>query len=240
MEARPLLSAWTTHQPLALICDRDADTRRLYAEYLKLSACSVEEAEDGREALAKAIARQPDIIVTEARLPGIDGIDLCQLLRHDTATSTIPILCVTGDARQVDRAQTVGIDAVLVKPCLPESLLAEIHHLLDQSAELRQRTRMVREKASAEMERATHVRGRAEQQRTILSRSYQRVETTEPPTAPPALVCPNCDNPLRYLRSHVGGVSARHPEQWDYFDCGDGCGTFQYRQRTRKLRKISL
>jgi len=76
MNPTPLLAAWTPHAPLALIVDRDADTRKLYAEYLKLSACAVEEADDGREALAKAIARLPDVIISETRLPGITGIEL--------------------------------------------------------------------------------------------------------------------------------------------------------------------
>jgi hypothetical protein len=40
---------------------------------------------------------------------------------------------------------------------------------------------------------------------------------------------------LQYDCSHVGGVSARHPEQWDYFLCAKH-GAFQYRHRTRKLR----
>jgi hypothetical protein len=66
-----------------------------------------------------------------------------------------------------------------------------------------------------------------------------RVETDAPPAAPPSLVCPACDKPLVYARSHVGGVNARSSEQWDYFDCPSGCGTFQYRQRTRKLRRVS-
>jgi hypothetical protein len=57
-------------------------------------------------------------------------------------------------------------------------------------------------------------------------------------SAAPALVCPSCDRPLRYRRSHIGGVSERLSEQWDYFDCVQGCGTFQYRQRTRKVRRV--
>src|SRR5690349_114225 len=61
--------------PLALLVDRDLDTRRMYAEYLRLSGCAVEEAEDGREALAKAISHHPNVIVTETRLPGINGFD---------------------------------------------------------------------------------------------------------------------------------------------------------------------
>ncbi len=72
----------------------------------------------------------------------------------------------------------------------------------------------------------------------MLSRAYDRHDTTEPPVAPPALVCPSCDQPLRYVKSHIGGVSVRHQEQWDYFECEGGCGTFQYRQRTRKLRRV--
>ena len=52
------------------------------------------------------------------------------------------------------------------------------------------------------------------------------------------LVCPSCDQALKYLRSHIGGVSARHLEQWDYFECPAGCGSFQYRERTKKLRKV--
>jgi hypothetical protein len=74
--------------------------------------------------------------------------------------------------------------------------------------------------------------------RVTLSRAHTRHDTTAPPMAPPTLVCPACDSQLRYLRSHVGGVSSRHSEQWDYFECLVGCGTFQYRQRTRKLRRV--
>jgi hypothetical protein len=44
---------------------------------------------------------------------------------------------------------------------------------------------------------------------------------------------------LTYERSHIGGVSERNSEQWDYYECPSGCGTFQYRQRTRKLRRVS-
>jgi CheY-like chemotaxis protein len=68
--------------------------------------------------------------------------------------------------------------------------------------------------------------------------AHRRGDTVNPPIAPPTLVCPLCDRPLMYRRSHVGGVSSKHSEQWDYFDCEAGCGTFQYRTRTRKLRKV--
>jgi len=58
-------------------------------------------------------------------------------------------------------------------------------------------------------------RSRDSIRRLIASRTFQRISTTDPTEAPLTLVCPNCDRPLQYLRSHLGGVSARQAEQWD-------------------------
>jgi chemotaxis family two-component system response regulator PixH len=214
----------------------------MYAEYLKLAACEIEEAADGREALAKAISRRPDVIVTETRLPGIDGFALCGLLRRDATTQRIPIVVVTADvyASDVHRAEQAGADVVLVKPCLPEKLLGEMRRVLEQSSELRARGSAVREKMAGQILRSDALIRRSHSAtRQPLSKLHERHDTTSPPLAPPALICPQCDQLLAYQRSHIGGVSARHPEQWDYYECPAGCGVFQYRERTRKLRKVS-
>jgi CheY-like chemotaxis protein len=241
MTAITPLRAETDRPPVALLVDRDADTRRIYAEYLKRSFCIIEEADDGRAALAKAISGRPDIIVTETQLPGMSGLDLCSLLRQDAATRAIPIVVVTSDVFEVDltRAWKAGADAVLAKPCRPEALLAEIQSLLQQSASLRERAGAIREKMRDQLAKSDRLieRSRAVR-RQNLSSLHSRHETTTPPVTPPVLECPLCDQPLRYLRSHIGGVSARYPEQWDYFECNGGCGEFQYRVRTRKLRKV--
>jgi hypothetical protein len=99
----------------------------------------------------------------------------------------------------------------------------------------------VREKVQDHIARAEQLLkdSRGHLRRPTFSRAHIRHQTTEPPVAPPALVCPQCDQLLRYQRSHIGGVSARHVEQWDYYECSGGCGTFQYRQRTRKLRRVT-
>jgi len=201
-------------QRVALLVDGDADTRRMYAEYLRMSsAWLVEEAADGREALAKAISQRPAVAVTETRLPGMSGFDLCQLLRADSLTAGISIVVVTGDALEADihRARLSGADTVLVKPCLPERLYAEIQHVVERGAEPGD--------------------GQA-------SPFGFRPESDPPFFAPPTALCPSCDAVLRYVRSHMGGVGTRLREQWDYFECTAGCGTFQYRQRTRKLKKV--
>jgi hypothetical protein len=61
MTASLLLHPGTKVPTVALLVDPHADTRRMYAEYLKRSSCIIEEADDGRAALAKAISGRPDI-----------------------------------------------------------------------------------------------------------------------------------------------------------------------------------
>jgi len=108
------------------------------------------------------------------------------------------------------------------------------------SKELRARSRAATSTLAAQLARSEALleRSRATAKRVTMSHALHRHDTTTPPVAPPALVCPACDLPLQYARSHIGGVSERHLEQWDYYECAAGCGTFQYRERTRRLRKV--
>ena len=57
--------------------------------------------------------------------------------------------------------------------------------------------------------------------------------TSTPDTAPPQLFCPDCEAPLFYRHTVVGGV--KPPERWDYYECR-AHGPFVYRDRTRRLR----
>src|SRR4051812_23067848 len=116
---RNALSPLARPLPMVLFVDRDEDSRAMYAQYMRSENWTVEEAADGPEALAKALALRPDVIVTEIRLPGIDGFELCKLLRADFATRLVPIVVVTGDAykRDVELARSAGASSVLVKPC---------------------------------------------------------------------------------------------------------------------------
>jgi len=215
----------------------------MYAQFLRHAAYDVDEAEDGREALAKAISRRPSVIVTETLLPGMDGFLLCELLRKDLSTQEIPIIVVTADAypAHVAKAEQSGADIVLTKPCAPDVLLTEVRRCLGKSREVVSRAQRVREQAVGQLARSGREIDRSSELRARhpLTRSFQRHNTTSPPSVPPSLVCPRCDRPLVYQHSHIGGVSQRHSEQWDYYECPDNCGTFQYRQRTRKVRKLS-
>ncbi len=230
----------------ALLVDRDADTRHMYKQWLALDGWQIEEADAGREALARAISHHPDVIVTETRLPGMTGLELCAVLRRDASTRAIPIVLVTGDgfSDQVDRAKSAGADSVLVKPCLPDTLRVEMRRVLAASAELRARATNIRGTLAAQMRRAD---GALAHSREVIARHSPPARrmaripprpSSLPIDEPPPLVCPSCDRQMIYARSHFGGVAA-NPERWDYFECRGGCGTYQYRARTRKLRKVT-
>ena len=74
----------------------------------------------------------PDLIVLDLELPGISGFEAARALRGDPETADIPLIAATGYShlRQLDLAREVGFDAVVVKPCDPDMLLAEIERLV--------------------------------------------------------------------------------------------------------------
>src|SRR5262249_9016365 len=216
------------------------DTRDSCAEFLRQSGCDVDVASDGRDALAKAFNRLPDVIVASTQLPGMNGFDLCRVLRMDTVTASIPIVALARDASaESRRALSAGADSVLPKSSLPDALLAEIKTLLSKAQVLRadsQALRSASEKLRAET--AVVLDPDHPGKRVMLNHVHGRRMTKTPDIAPPELLCPLCYRALKYDKSYIGGVSAKHPEQWDYFECPTGCGAFQYRHRTRKLRQI--
>jgi CheY-like chemotaxis protein len=197
---------------------------------LRPFAHSITEAEDGAEALGKALTEHPALVVTETRLRRVDGFSLCSVLRRDPATQSARILVVTSEAFPSDtaRALAAGANAVLVKPCDPDDLIATVRRVCDTSDG---------DAAARAAEEAVAVGASSGPARRMKSHTYQRHYTTTPPRVPPQLHCPSCDEKLAYVNSHVGGVSANFPEQWDYFTCGS-CGTFCYRHRNRRLSAV--
>ena len=114
------------HAPSILIVDPDADARLLYRMLLSVVGGTFIEAEDGIDALSKALAGRPDVIVMDTHLLRIDGYMLCSLLRQEQATRSAAIVLITSDAQASDMARGLdaGADEVLVKPCMPDDLVA--------------------------------------------------------------------------------------------------------------------
>ena len=236
--AHSLLKSVHSSPIRVLVVDADAQTRSLYRDALRPVGCDVVEAADGREALTHAFVRTPSLILTDTRLPLIDGITLCEILRKDSTTRSVPILVVTDDGQTtaLDRVRNAGADAVCVKPVSVETVIAESCRLIEQSHHLRSASEAIYEEAAERVQKSASLLERSAHKTFV--KAHRRYETSKPPLSPPDLRCPTCDRSLKYERSYHGGVSEKNSEQWDYYTC-EHCGTYQYRHRTRRLRTVS-
>src|SRR5215510_1985927 len=81
-----------------LIVEDYADSREMYAEFLRLLGFEVSEATHGAEALEKAQATRPDLIVMDLSLPVMSGFEATQKLKADRRTRDIPVIAVTAHA----------------------------------------------------------------------------------------------------------------------------------------------
>ena len=129
------------HSPLVLLAEDFEDARELYREYLEYSGFSVETATNGREAIDKAIALQPDLILMDASMPILDGWQATRALKADPRTRGIPIVALTAhafeDAKQ--EAREAGCDGFITKPCLPDDLVVEVRATLEAAGRLKAR-----------------------------------------------------------------------------------------------------
>jgi CheY-like chemotaxis protein len=119
-------------RPSILIVDDVEDNRRVYAMFLRARAFDVTVASDGHQALAKARARLPDLVVMDLAIPGIDGWEVTRRLKRDRRTQRIPVIALTGYvlAGAREAAEEAGCSAFLTKPCLPDDLIRAIQRIL--------------------------------------------------------------------------------------------------------------
>ena len=208
--------------PVVLVVYADGDARQMYRQMLASQGWNVYEAADGRDALVQFYRVRPQAVLLDARLPYIDGQQLCALLRGDHATGTLRIVATVSDASPdiARRFRERGADEVFLKPVSLDVLALALRGAHDASV-------------TPFGDDGTAL---APSRPVAKVRAHGRYVSTEPPQPPPNLRCPHCDTVLQYDCSHVGGVNARHREQWDYFICPKH-GAFRYRQRTRKLRR---
>lgn len=126
------MASANTERPRVLLVDDYSDAREMYSEYLKFSGFDVVEAANGVEALQRALDSSPDIILMDLSLPVMDGWEATRRLKQDTRTARIPVVALTGHALSgmFEGAKNAGCDAFVTKPCLPEDLVQQIHHVL--------------------------------------------------------------------------------------------------------------
>ena len=117
------------HPARILVVDDEVPILDLARGYLERDGFAVDTAADGPAALAAVHAGNPDVVILDVMLPGIDGIEVCRQLR---TFSDAYVLMLTARGEEIDRIMglTVGADDYLVKPFSPRELVARVKALL--------------------------------------------------------------------------------------------------------------
>ena len=124
--------------PLVLIVEDHSDVARLVGLVLG-NDYQVAYATDGEQGYAKACDLQPDLIITDVKMPLMDGLELCRKLKQTRRLCHIPVIVLSARNSESDRIHGVeaGADAYLVKPFVPEEMRAWVKHLLESRRMLR-------------------------------------------------------------------------------------------------------
>jgi CheY-like chemotaxis protein len=130
-----------------LIVDDNADMRR-FVKGVLLQAYEVLEAPDGQIALTMAMKEQPDLILSDMNMPGLNGFELLKVLRSLPQTRSIPFVLLSANVDDKARVDGLlaGADDYLTKPFSPRELILRVHTLLDNARmriELEKRVREV-------------------------------------------------------------------------------------------------
>src|SRR5258706_8396976 len=121
------------HQMARVLIIEDNPANMKLASLLLLNAGhAVLRAVDAEAGLTLARAEQPDLILMDIQLPGIDGLAATALLKQDPATAAIPIIALTAMAMKADqeKSQIAGCDAYIAKPLRYQELYAAVDRLL--------------------------------------------------------------------------------------------------------------
>ncbi len=122
-----------------LIVDDEADTLRLVSLMLERQGYEVSTAKDGKSALEKVKANQPDLILLDVMMPDMDGFEVARILRSDPKTENIPIVMFTAKTQVEDKITGLeaGADVYLTKPTQPRELFAQVKAVLGRSKKAR-------------------------------------------------------------------------------------------------------
>ena len=121
-------------KPKILVVDDEPEAVELLDFNLRAAGFEVATAADGAEALKKAQALVPALIVLDLMLPEIDGLEVCKMLRRQPATASIPIIMLTAKAAELDRVLglELGADDYLTKPFSPRELILRVKKILQR------------------------------------------------------------------------------------------------------------
>jgi len=115
-----------------LIVDDEEDIRDLIGYNLKKDNYVVSTVENGEEALKHVRSQPPDLVILDLMLPGVDGLEVCKIMKANPSTSNIPIVMLTAKGEEADvvAGLELGADDYITKPFSPRVLQARIKAVL--------------------------------------------------------------------------------------------------------------
>jgi DNA-binding response OmpR family regulator len=119
-----------------LIVDDDRHMRRLVRYLLEQQGAECFEAADGIEALAEARRLEPEVMVLDVMLPGLDGYSVCKTLKYGDNPAGIRIILLTSRTKPIDKetGYHTGADLYLTKPFGPEELVEAVKTMAECGA----------------------------------------------------------------------------------------------------------
>jgi GAF domain-containing protein/CheY-like chemotaxis protein len=113
-----------------LVVDDDAHIREMLRQELETEGYRVQEARDGLQAIGRAKAALPDLVILDVRMPGMNGFDAAAVLKNNPETMGIPIM-ILSIVEDRERGYRLGVDRYLTKPIDTATLLGEVQALLE-------------------------------------------------------------------------------------------------------------
>jgi DNA-binding response OmpR family regulator len=99
-----------------LVADDEQEIRNLLDHFLKGQGYEVILASDGNEALKLASEKNPQVIILDIKMPGLDGLEVCKRLKEKEQTKLIPVIVITGFEDNKMEALNIGADDFVNKP----------------------------------------------------------------------------------------------------------------------------
>jgi two-component system alkaline phosphatase synthesis response regulator PhoP len=122
-------------KPLIVVVEDETDIQDIIAYNLKREGYDVLTASRGDQGLSLIQAKNPDLVILDIMLPGIDGLTICQQLRAETKTKALPIIILSAKEEESDVVIGLGLgaDDYISKPFSPRELLARVKAVLRRS-----------------------------------------------------------------------------------------------------------
>ena len=119
-------------EPHVLVVDDDPVIVRLLELNFRLGGFRVSTAGRGDQAVEMAVATEPDAVVLDVSMPGIDGYEACRRLREDHGMTGLPVVMLTAHTHDDDHERGYALDIVayVTKPFDPEALVATVRNAL--------------------------------------------------------------------------------------------------------------